>query len=183
MIDIDWGKAGEGCIGAFTRGEYVFYVKTKCESDWAGRPGFTGLDVDGDEYRVFTKFWTWHERPASWNGEGLPPVGTVCLLAEPTEYFKPFHPEWAGREVKIYAHFRSEAGIDLAAYVGTDNQIGGVGYAKAFQRLRTAEQIAADERDKAIEEIASLLNGLWSSEREAAEFIYRAGYRKVEVKP
>lgn len=121
------------------------------------------------------------EPKMAWSGAGLPPVGAVCVLSGQTACFKPIHPEWAGREVKIYAHFTADNGAELAAYVSPDHMIGGVGVDKLFLPLRTPEQIAYEEREKAIVEMLSGIDTSkpWSC-AELAGLIHDKGYRLPE---
>lgn len=114
-----------------------------------------------------------------WDGEGLPPVGTICTLSGPTPKLTPIHPEWAGTEVKIYAHFATDRGIPLAAYVSEDHLKGGVGIADLFVPIRTAEQIAEQEHREAVEALAAATD--WILTREACEAVLAAGYRKQDA--
>lgn len=64
---IDWSKAPEGCIGAFTSkhdfksvGFSSFFVITKRYSDYGAQAGCSGEDADGKEYHVFEKYWDYH---------------------------------------------------------------------------------------------------------------------------
>lgn len=119
---------------------------------------------------------------SEWNGQGLPPVGTVCRLSGPTRTLVPLHPEWAGCEVKIYAHFESDRGIKMAAYVSDDHMIGGCGVEDLFVRMPTPEQIAAEQREKAINQMISDAGyvdpkiGTFVAMRN----LYDAGYRRQE---
>lgn len=116
-----------------------------------------------------------------WDGKGLPPVGTLCTLAGESELLKPLHPEWEGREVKVYAHFTSDRGVNMAAYVSPDHMIGGCGISAMFRPIKTPEQIAAEKRKQEID-----LLGLDMKDAEhvsysvMAERLYALGYRKVE---
>lgn len=114
------------------------------------------------------------KRPA-WNGEGLPPVGTVC------EY-KPSQLAGEWKEVEVIAHFMSK--IMVAAFIPTGDGIKTVSQAiaRCFRPLRTAEQIAAEEREKAVHEILSHMRGVDRDKVEMAMSIYDAGYRK-QVQP
>lgn len=73
----------------------------------------------------------------------------------------------------------------MAAYVDAAHQIGGVGIAAMFLPVRTPEQIAAAERDKAIAEMVDAL-GCDPEACKVSEFIrcgilYDAGYRRQEA--
>ena len=168
---IDWSKAPEGCIGAFTSkhdfrsvGFSSFFVITKRYSDYGAQAGCSGEDQDGKEYHVFEKYWDYHEKPALWSGEGMPPVGVVCMAN--------------GYEVVIVAHhcngihaIYAESEVDGLLYYGEPNE---------FRPIRTPEQIAADARRKAIDE---MVKALGMDEPGTAEYIrcgliYDAGFRK-----
>ena len=108
-----------------------------------------------------------------WNGEGLPPVGAVC-----ENKFMPSG--W--KKVKILAHdegnavFRMDDGYQESYFGGSVGE---------FRPIRTPEQIAAEVRQRAIEDLGEWLSTncsiptpyLW----EAAQKIYGAGYRKFEI--
>lgn len=179
-MGIDWSKAPphatHWCPG-----------NAKIEAGWIYNPGGNG----GEFYSCYAdkglehipEFPEWRKlrlvpRPSktSLTGEVLPPVGTTCKLSGPTERLSPLNPDWAGREVKIYAHFVSDRGIEMAAYVGERHDIGGVGIAALFVPIRTPEQIAAEKRKTAIKEM--------QSDTECHVYadvfgrLYDAGYRK-----
>ncbi len=131
-----------------------------------------------------------------WNGEGLPPVETVCEWAGCT--FAPEDPEepdlHVGDQVRVIAHFK-DGEMDLAAFTfnpqihNADRGTAWVnqGAHGCFRPIRTPEQIEAEERDKAIDELAGELGGHWSKEakdpqRAFAAYLYDIGYRK-QVQP
>lgn len=122
-----------------------------------------------------------------WNGQGLPPVGTVCEFAgfNPEETL-PSDP-MIGDRVTVIAHFKSGS-IDVAAFTFLAPpefeylQVAQGAYG-CFRPNRTPEQIAAEERSKSIAEIIKLVGweyGVVGSD-EAAARIYDAGYRKQET--
>ncbi|WP_213881240.1 hypothetical protein [Pseudomonas sp. dw_358] len=187
-MSIDWSKAPEdaeaGYLGtsqtydAWYRRDGGGQVQQMCPAagypDWTWMGGQKDFPV-GAELRPVTE--------SQWNGEGLPPVGTWAVLSGPSKYLQPIHPEWAGTEVKIYAHFTTDEGRKLAAYVSADHQRGGVGIEHLFCPIRTAEQIAAEERAAAIEDMWITY---WKPEpqtaKEALGLLWDAGYRK-QVQP
>lgn len=119
-----------------------------------------------------------------WNCAGLPPAGSIRVLSGHTERLRVSRPEWAGREVKIYAHFVTDQGHELAAYVSKDHMIGGVGTAELFLPIRTPEQIVAEQRDIGIEAILTAYTytvGPCTHKlaRSQAERLYDAGIRKM----
>lgn len=175
---IDWSKAPEGCIGAFTSkhdfrsvGFSSFFVITKRYSDYGAKAGCSGEDQDGKEYHVFEKYWDYHEKPASWSGEGLPPVGVVC------EVFNRelSNPEWekctilfAGKHRFLYD---SESCAERCGYIEN----------LEFRPVRTPEQFAADEREAAIKEMTAGYSKDSGTLAGWAAYVYDAlGYRKEQ---
>lgn len=110
-----------------------------------------------------------------WDGVGLPPVGTVCQYQNSLG-------SWFKVEITAIA----KKGI---CFIQPD--LDGENYAckvsSKFRPIRTAEQVAAEERDKAINE---MVFGVCGCEPDGGNttafmicgFIYDAGYRK-EPKP
>lgn len=122
-------------------------------------------------------FTTWREsmvrRPAAgWGAAGLPPVGAVCEVLNNTLD----RPEWesckilyAGRHTCVYD---SESCAERYAHY-EDVQ---------FRPIRTPEQIAAEEREKAIEDLRQILSNVACDDFHAAVAVIDAGYRK-QAKP
>ncbi|QDR69269.1 MULTISPECIES: hypothetical protein [Pseudomonas] len=127
------------------------------------------VEADWPEYEPT---WSAIERRVTggeWNGEGLPPVGTLVEASFACEDFEKWHdgvcvavgedPE--GREEFCVV----QCGKKIAMYRDE---------AKRVRPRRSPEQIAADERTKAIHELVKVT---CISRGEAAR-IYDAGYRK-----
>lgn len=100
-----------------------------------------------------------------WDGSGLPPVGTVC------EYLWG-DGEW--RKCEIVAHYFANAVAVDAFYC---NAV--LLQPLMFRPIRTPEQIAAEERLHAIDEMYSVIR---ESQIKTVAALYDAGYRKTEVK-
>lgn len=175
-VDLDWSKAPEGTVGALVaKPDNVHFPEVSFVA-WAKRVGCGIRAVSSEDYRSLhgiADAWDYVERPAEpWVGEGLPPAGTVCEVLNNTLD----RPEWERCTILFMGEFKtvyeSDSCHERVADVSEDWMI-------SFRPLRTPEHIAAEEREKAIDEIATILDGLWSSEREAAGFLYDAGYRKV----
>lgn len=107
-----------------------------------------------------------------WNGEGLPPVDLPC------QWYSDSQTGW--QEVVVLAYSGESAWIQPK---GKPSII--VGNPANFLPIRTPEQIAAEVRQRAIEDLGEWLSTncsipapyLW----EAAQKIYDAGYRKFEI--
>jgi hypothetical protein len=165
MKEIDWSKAPEGAthaginakgsVGYFYRlpgvlGDYDYWNATLADAKWSSGKGNPALS------KLIT-------RPSpAWSGEGLPPVGTVCD-------YKTSLGLWVAVEITGHARL----GI---CFVQPER--GGENYVSLtaqFRPRRTPEQIAAYEREAAIEEMrvaAGSRNNFPFAE------LYDAGYRK-----
>ncbi|MBX5689026.1 hypothetical protein ISD91_27480 [Pseudomonas aeruginosa] len=113
---------------------------------------------------------------SEWNGQGLPPVGTVCIV-------EPHNTMWgfsstSGYERKILAYYGEYVWLGHAETPLETTRIDKVD----FRPIRPPEQIAAEERSKECDRIFVILS---SVEREGnrsdmAEALYDAGYRRQE---
>ncbi|HFH2583023.1 hypothetical protein [Pseudomonas aeruginosa] len=169
-MSIDWSKAPEGCIGAFARiiSKTAFFVFSKRPSDYSSREGYEGEGEDGP-YHVFSEYWEWIDKP--WDGQGLPPVGTVC------EYRHMIWPEYRPCEIRYISE------ESLVAYDNGQEQF----YRTCdtlFRPIRTPEHAAAEEREKAISEMLDLYiyNGAYwpMTSKQFCEILFDAGYRRQE---
>jgi len=165
-IDINWSKAPEGATHvALTGGSDNHHVWYKigdgcyqfCYSDeislgWiqaSGSPGHGPLIA----------------RPVEWDGQGLPPLGTVCE-------HQVFGCEgWTKATVLAYGKkktfYRDEQGHEWSRL---SDEI-------KFRPIRTPEQIAKEEEDQAIHQMG-LDAGFSGEVQDFARHLYRAGYRK-----
>lgn len=168
---IDWSKAPEGA------------------THWDASPDRTGSFMKVGEDGVY--FWpptsdtpSWCHwlsepdehfipRPMPWNGEGLPPVGVTC------EY-SPHEGKW--EPVTVFARKPNVNGSESALFDRADSW-GACANAGSFRPIRTPEQIAAEERKAAVNELRSDMEdeGVFIDQR-MAEIIHDAGYRK-QVQP
>lgn len=170
---IDWSKAPEwatkhGLSGAFK--SQVWFDDKKYTYVDGQQDGKEFFYADACTYAA-KDFSQVSERPAapSWSGEGLPPVGVVCEVK--------LQEEWSLCE--IIAHFQQPqamvAAFTVAQFHGgkkLDSKI-----AECFRPIRTPEQIAADEREVAIQDISQIINKNLANTMAAAA-IYDSGYRK-----
>lgn len=195
MNQIDWSKAPEDATHAGTKvsndvacwyrdngaGQFDYWYATKGELH---RDGWKPL-------KQAPAHWPLCQRPAPvWNGEGKPPVGTLCeVWSEAT------HKEWAhhvGKQALIVCHDGTRAVYRVESEQGFQyHGLGGGADGKSwpFRPLRTTEQIAEEERQREISEIHCELVGMAMSEDDApkgttddwqcvAELMHAKGYRK-----
>lgn len=105
----------------------------------------------------------------TWDGQGLPPTGLLV------EWKAGLDHEW--RRVTVLAYANGDAWLqpeDGYSFI--------VGNPANFRRIRTPEQIAAEERRKSILHLANLLidSRGQCNEYSQAEAIFDAGYRRQE---
>lgn len=185
MNDIDWSKAPEEATHYFLEQEKPnreYWVKQTPSKLYFCR---LGHEADGFrpwlcDFQRFLSSMVARPSPA-WNGEGLPPVGTVC------EYMWNYKPEGSEYvQVEILVHDKGSAVVRSLNWpspgVLRESAGGYCGPGRGqpiFRPIRTPEQIAADEREAAIEEMWKVY---WRPEaptaKEALGLLYDAGYRK-----
>lgn len=169
-IGIDWSKAPEGATHAHVRDTISPFRKYEEGVWWAFLLGEWRAVMEATP-----KFYV--ERPTSneWSGEGLPPVGAVCRLRtkrDPEDAFE----GWGNAEI-LYS---SERAL-VWRWVGHSLEFGSEWTKVDFEVIRTPEQIAAEEREKAIAEMIAICR-MESTDTRMVEALYLAGYRK-QVQP
>ncbi|AXH75222.1 MAG: hypothetical protein [Caudoviricetes sp.] len=174
---IDWSKAPEGATHYFSEagsgkwrdlsGEFWRWWSEE-DLEWKyGSGGRSAKLLNRTDLGI-------NERPgySKWNGEGLPPVGTVC------ECKVSAGAEWV--ECEVVAHKVHYGATYAIAFVDENTVMLSAGI--RFRPTRTPEQIAAEEREKAIEELRQLLSCVACDDYHAAVAMIDAGYRK-QVQP
>jgi hypothetical protein len=165
---IDWSKAPEGW-DVFIAGQFHAGFYKDSGDRYVREGGYYRLKDDEAHYTVF-------RRP--WSGEGLPPVGTVCGHVVSGDKDYPFL-EWAsGDKLEVIAH-REVCGVMLPIVFNLRHNTATAIQPHLLKPIRTKEQIAADERKAAINEM--LTGTPWPGSdisRRVCEHIYDAGYRK-----
>lgn len=194
MGQIDWSKAPADAthwdanpnrVGSFMkleRGNWFFWpVGETLETRWhtwnrEGRNDLTGLVP----------------RPATWNGEGLPPVGLECeqrIDFKKAPAYTIINLTELGVDVQKHLPRFQKVKILYASEKYVVSEANGVecmapSSCVEFRPVRTAEQVAAEQREKAIDAMNAIavesvrLKG--HTGRETCETLYDAGYRKVE---
>jgi hypothetical protein len=124
-------------------------------------------DMSGEDHS-----WTLVEtRPVAWNGESLPPVGLCELrLISAGGDWHEADIKFASRNVVVW-DWVGEPSINglCTAYV----------HAVQFRPVRTPEQIAAEERERRIAELAKVIRvSGWDSPEILAAYLDSHDYRK-----
>lgn len=168
MRDIDWSKAPKWATEVGQNTDYAWL----CDDGYCyqGIPN-PPCHPFGNGNQLRESFTVIARRP--WTGEGLPPVGAICehsdlIVGE----------EWT--EVEIVAH-RTFDGDDYPCAVfvyraGSSHSSEG----DHFRPRRNPDQIAADNRDKAIREMAQIPRPCGYALYKVCADLYDAGYRKQE---
>lgn len=181
MSTIDWSKAPEGTTHFRRQG--AGYV-----SHWLKPGHFCVTDFESEGWKegdVACSMFVAIARPVEWNGEGLPPVGTVCeWLMDLT---------WKVVEIRYLSKHTILA--SLVDDDGDDPEFALCPEDQEFRPVRTAEQIEAEERENTIKSMISVIKhhrfatkATPASPKEeariAAEALFEAGCRlPAEVTP
>ncbi|HFH3937392.1 hypothetical protein LZL25_10850 [Pseudomonas aeruginosa] len=179
-MSIDWNTAPEGATHWEPRG-IVFgegWMK-KAGNEWSywleGSEVWAG--VWADCFVSAEREATFEARPQeAWDGQGLPPVGIEAEVI------------WDGADIayfraKILAHdedrvvFRWCEGESKGQY--GSYAVLKFGSLPAFRPLRTPEQIAAEEREKAVGDMAMSIQGV-PYQYPTLYALFDAGYRRQE---
>jgi hypothetical protein len=171
-MNIDWSKAPEG---------FPVWVESRYKndpSDWHRQEENCFIDRKGgrwDQWQIDQGEATAHFKPDIWTGEGLPPVGTVCEVV-------PHNTQWgfsstSGHEREILAYHADFVWLGIGGIALETTRIDKVD----FRPIRTPEQIAEEERETAINNMAEILTHNGTFFQDAAR-LYDAGYR-LQVKP
>lgn len=172
MKEIDWSKAPDGATHANGAGVFLRENPSGLVSEFESG----AWSLTRSKLCDFNPSYL-HQRPRqAWTGEGLPPVGTVCEALWNTARDEWFQVKIFGANEHGQPVFRWEDGPEKYQYqAGT--LTGPMGH-KHFRPLRTPEQIAAEEREKAIEEMARI-GSMADTPKSIAAKLYDAGCRLV----
>ncbi len=182
-MSIDWSKAPFDAEAGTAKSDHYFAA-------WYRRDG--NGQVQQICHEAGFKEWTWmggrkdfpvgsELRPKAvvpWSGEGLPPVGVPIEAKN-----KNARPGWA--RSGFYETVIVAIGKQLVIFEADGNGSEKVGKLSdyIFRPIRTAEQIAAEERAAAVED---MWNTYWKPEpqtaKEALGLLWDAGWRK-QVQP
>ncbi|HHW2202117.1 TPA: hypothetical protein ACUT9V_003308 [Pseudomonas aeruginosa] len=170
-MSIDWSKAPEGA---------THYHITEDINPWRKIEGTVAyehyrgkwLRVNSFNEGYMPDYYVPIPRE-TWDGQGLPPVGTVC------EYLDA-NLEW--HEVEIFGIDKAQRRIFASPWMTIPYM--GCSAPECFRPSRTPEQIAAEEREKAALEMAALMSGHEDRSKDCfkvlGEILYDAGYRRQE---
>ncbi|HHE7821411.1 TPA: hypothetical protein ACPFLH_001110 [Pseudomonas aeruginosa] len=163
-MSIDWNTAPEGATHWEPTGPEFYEGWMKKEGDyWFYWVEGTNKWCHGPSCNVSAeREATFEARPQeAWDGQGLPPVGTNCEYRSSDGWL----------QCEVVAH-RNNAAVVLDHHYEADFVP-----RQDLRPIRTPEQIAAEEREKAIEEMCFAEETLTVKQAKA---LYEAGYRRQE---
>ncbi|PNG87591.1 hypothetical protein [Pseudomonas putida] len=181
MSKIDWSKAPEWADGHGLVAHHgiteVWINMDQYAVVGAGDRAYPYGGGTGETRHNFTRGQVQYvtPRPARWDGEGLPPVGSVC------EAYDAERDLWWPGQVLMHGN------SDHAFVSGTPECWGTLLWASTFRPTRTPEQVSAEERKTAIDQMAAdaqldFSAGELLTAREYVECaiaaLHDAGYRK-----
>lgn len=181
-MNIDWSKAPEGTTGAMVAN---FDSTKKGGKTTIGKVEWIPSGDDYVSYAQGKYAWSYHARPDQWTGEGLPPVGTVCEFEMALAGWVPATITAVTKKSIIFTRplFKNRTGLD---YENTHEEMLPHHAAKRLRPVRTPDQIAAEEREKGILQMAADAGHWWKDcpfdqLPPVLAVIYDAGYRKFEI--
>jgi hypothetical protein len=173
MKEIDWSKAPEGATH-FWHGNGHFYTELHGKFYLADRINHGSVNSPLSWIAQLVA------RPSpAWSGEGLPPVGTVCEYQRVRDWVK----------VEVFAIKPNENGSYTVLFTYESGAWAGCASPFSFRPIRTPEQIAAEEREAAIGDMALLIHQeshcaseplSMAAAKSIASTLAMDGYRKVE---
>lgn len=169
-MSIDWSKAPEGTThwepsgpdfnkGWMKKEGNEWFYWSEGSNRWF--QGKLSCNVSAEREATF------EARPQeAWDGKGLPPTGLLV------EWKAGLDHEW--KRVTVLAYANGDAWLqpeDGYSFI--------VGNPANFRRIRTPEQIAAEEREKAVGDMAMSIQGV-PYQYPTLYALYDAGYRRQE---
>ena len=164
---IDWSKAPAGADKYNTHNS-MFYK--------GERPDLQVFIQDQWKQSAIIKsneLFVYRPTTLSWSGEGLPPAGVECEFKSPSSggWSKARIVFVSGWTIVLYVFFEH----DEHCYSVSAFEKGNL----KFRPIRTPEQIAADEREAAIKEMASTPKPCGHAIYDICAQLYDAGFRKA----
>lgn len=178
--EIDWSKAPEGATHCDSR--FMEFYRPASNS----RGGEFYNPTEG-EWAILCNDFTYLVRQPhviarhvvpTWNGTGLPPVGFRCEAAIPHTSGPDNERSFIWIEGRVIAYYEIKG--KTYAWFAEDDGFYPPNVLE-FRPIRTPEQIAAEEREMAIDEMHRMIDSDRAKHfRILCEAIYDAGYRKTE---
>ncbi|KXK72086.1 hypothetical protein [Pseudomonas asiatica] len=190
MSGIDWSNAPDGATHFGIENEFYFSAWYKVEGDQILAYSEDGSAwIEATDSCVFPKVSSLSIRPEPWAGEGLPTIGSEVEIQRGGWCIRKESEGFIGAKVVVRAHFRMGSGAEMIAVDGGPDLGCEVFRAEMARPIPTPEQIAAEEKNKAADD---LFMTMWPNETlhecepcnprwRACFNAISAGYRKQEA--
>lgn len=183
VLEVDWSKAPEDAThaGVFN-GKFSCWYRFDGDLVWRYMSGISGAWERVAQNQPISILTVRPIKP-EWSEDGLPNVGTKCVVHRGSHGLHADADKFIGPVVTITARFKSARGIEMACV-----DSGGDGGCHVFRadmcfHLPTEEEIAAEERKKAIQSMRDEIGYLRPQLGPCpVEKLYDANYRKQVTK-
>ena len=173
MKEVDWDIAPEGAT----------HYNAECGFPWLKETHASYFNGDyWIEYLEYDRNAKRHirnavKRPQEWDGGGVPPVGTVC------EYRLNEYDVWFKCKIVYVLSESDHCFVAWCDHLSSDQFLtfSSDRYKLQLRKIKTPEQVAAEERNLAIKEMREVASKRGIKRLTLMESLYDAGYRKVEV--
>ncbi|MBP3935817.1 MAG: hypothetical protein J6D44_18375 [Pseudomonas sp.] len=172
-------KVGKEWMGKFESREplTIFgqkYLIDEISTDY--EPGFAGVTIK--MYPVYqAKSPERPKKQEAWDEGDLPPIGSVCEHAATNNKLDEEDGEWF--KVEVIAHHKFNNDEYKCAVWVSGSEISYSSSGSHFRTIKTAEQLAEEEREKAIADMMEVTSdGISCIGQDDALALYKAGYRK-----
>ena len=172
LKEVDWSKAPDGAT----------HYNEDCTWPWLKESPASYFVEDKKvwiEYNSCTSNHKEHlnnavKRPQEWDGSGIPPVGMVC------EY-RLNDGAWFMCKITYILSGTDDCFVAYCDHLSKDQFLtfSSRHYKLQLRKIKTPEQIAAEERQQAIDEMEDLVHHC-ITKRDVVSALYDAGYRKTE---
>lgn len=170
LKEVDWSKAPEGAT----------HYNAKCSHPWLRETPASYFAEDKKDWVEYSRnqfamddLSNAVKRQQEWDGSGLPPVGTVC------EYRLGEDGAWFNCKIMYVLSGPDDCFVAWCDHLGSDQyfEFSSDRYKLQLRKIKTLEQIAAEERENVIADMyATVMAG--DSIGYGVASLYDAGYRK-----
>jgi hypothetical protein len=186
-MSIDWSKAPEGATHWDTGMNFRVAGWMKLDDGiwywWPVKDAKCDMKWHASLNQHMIKLEDFIARPSSWNGEGLPPVGTVCEMTTNDGYnWRPVEIIFSDDYIVLVG--QADGRVDRKLFRRSDADV-------YFRPVRTPEQIEDDERVAALNQMIGCIKdhpnkytgvshlSQLKIQEDACIDLYQARYRKV----
>lgn len=177
-MNIDWSKAPEDATHKDPDTD-CFYKLVK--DVWHLICADGESCVSASLYNGETKPSDLIERPKkqeAWDGVCIPPIDSECKVVEgPALWEHSGMSDWIGRNVKVKSTFINNIGQQIAS-VESDNSECACFIVECLRPIKTAEQLAEEEREDAANKMFQRFGGIGGLTKKQCIWVISEGYRK-----